>query len=72
MKMVRRQNFADTLNFKTPKRLIFDLFGCPLKTLPVSMKRMTKLRYLNVYDCFELDWAYETWFPEEVWRCGAE
>ena len=47
-----------------------DLFGCPIKRLPVSMKQLKNLRYLNVYDCFNLHWEYETWFPEEVWRCG--
>ena len=46
-----------------------DLFGCDLKTLPESIKKFKHLRYLNVYDNFELDETYKNWFSKSVYEC---
>jgi len=46
-----------------------DLFGCQLKTLPASLKDLKKLRYLNVYDNFDLNEDYMKWFDPKVFTC---
>jgi len=33
---MKRDNFYDIVNFKTPERLIFDLFGCPLSGMALE------------------------------------
>lgn len=49
-----------------------DLFGLDLKRLPQSTKNLTKLEFLNVYNNYNLNEEYKSWFKKEVYQCKTD